>query len=706
MSLTEKSIKKLLNKYTMVVPEIQREYVWGNKSNQGVLEKFLTELDFALNNNKDTNIGFLYSYDAKNNEHYIIDGQQRFTTIILLLFYYAVQENRTEEFNELLKTSSPMMKFSYRVRPLTEQFLNYLFSEIKSIEDLKQIKDLSWYITEYDTDKTIKSIFDFYQFICNKKNSFENINYNSLLNRVKFYYFDVKQTSQGEELYITMNSRGEKLNDSEQIKPYILENIKDKEKRNEAAGKWDNWEEFFFKKLKKKLKSQSIEIDEKNIKSIDNAIENIIKICLELYGKRKITEASNENEKWEFDKINPAEDSKRINFDDVQKVYEKIEILLGKEAEDTIPEEIKNLKLLDFLFETTRSEKVLYCLETLIVALDMGYELSDKNILRFMRLINNALIQGVIKHVSLLKFLDKINEKQRENKPENIYEYIFKNQEICKDVFWNDNNKEEIYKIEAILEGGKQADSEGKISITEEEVEDAEKLPLFEPKIDLLYREVDEKNEIVISWKNFKTKYEKIKEITNASGEKAFNENNYVDFVTKFISAFSDVNQDKCFFSNNKDMWKEYLTTKNYLIPLDYALGLIEKYPQTDPIWKFLSEHVKEIIELNPNGRLRWYNNIRLALYPYYGGNDANMIIFDWHNFKRKEILNGIDEIKVASEKKIGDHFLGKDVRFSFNNKTYIWTWDNKLKDEGTNEILEDFNGKEKKDIEEILETL
>ncbi len=111
MELKEKTIKKLLSEYTMVVPEIQREYVWGSDKNETVLRKFLSELNDSLELGN-SNIGFLYSYDADNNEHYIIDGQQRFTTIVLLLFYYAIKENKNQEFIDLTKTNAPMMKFS------------------------------------------------------------------------------------------------------------------------------------------------------------------------------------------------------------------------------------------------------------------------------------------------------------------------------------------------------------------------------------------------------------------------------------------------------------------------------------------------------------------------------------------------------------------------------------------------------------------
>ena len=156
MKLKELTIKDLLSNFKLVIPEIQREYVWG--SNKTVLENFLSKLNDSLsisefseqleiktpnnipvlkkqlensltkvNNLYETNIGFLYSYDAGNNEHYIIDGQQRLTTIVLLLYFYYVKEGKKSDFRDLLNTFGTFMNFSYRVRPLASKTAKYTF---------------------------------------------------------------------------------------------------------------------------------------------------------------------------------------------------------------------------------------------------------------------------------------------------------------------------------------------------------------------------------------------------------------------------------------------------------------------------------------------------------------------------------------------------------------------------------------------------
>ena len=126
------NIKKLFSDYTLFVPEIQRDYVWGATENcQKVMIPFLEALNFNLQGEQNYNIGFLYSYTNSPEDNYIIDGQQRFTTIVLLLYVLSVREGK--DFNAYIGTNKPIMHFSYNVRPQTEVFMRNLFLS-KTIE--------------------------------------------------------------------------------------------------------------------------------------------------------------------------------------------------------------------------------------------------------------------------------------------------------------------------------------------------------------------------------------------------------------------------------------------------------------------------------------------------------------------------------------------------------------------------------------------
>ena len=727
--MEELSIEKLLD-YILIIPEIQREYVWG--SNKEVLTKFLSELNISLQNSKNTNIGFLYSYDTRNKEdcetrigeHFIIDGQQRLTTIVLLAFYYAVKESKINDFKTRIKAENPLMHFSYRVRPLTEQFLQNLFADKTiTIDILRDLRNAKWYVSDYENDKTIESICNLYKFIFDNEKSFCNLNYASLLQQVRFYYFDVQQTSQGEELYITMNSRGEQLKDSEQIKPYILENIKDRAVRFEAAKQWDEWEDFFFTYLQNK--------DLENINKIDIAIENIIKIALELYGQKNISNNSSENEKWEYNNINVPVDSKRIEFNQIKYVYNIIRELIDIK-QNTIPEEIKELNFLNFLFETSRNEETLFLIETLITAISLGYAISDKNILRFIRLIKNAYVYKVkvINHEPLLKFLNKLKCKKSSEKPSNIYEYIKtiyeNNPNELEGVFIKGENQEEIYKIEAIINK----------SASEKDIEDAEAIPVFNRNISILYRKSNDGGSIIISWEFFTKRLNELKNKlifldkrnlpSEAKDRLTIKEEYYVDFVSNFLSGCNDFwtqLYDKCFFDNLLSNWQLFLTDLKYLIPLDKALGLKKEEPiwkddQKKKIWQFLKkkENIKKLHKAqyhketnpsggNPYGRLKNYSNKYLAFYPNGYATYKRDIIFCDNRLIQTSILNSLsNKIKVLNEK-IDEYYYDWDIQFMVNKVEYAWTFDNKLKKD--NKILYEFkNNNQDEQTQKLKELL
>ena len=48
--LEELSVQQLLNKYNFIIPEIQREYVWGN-NDYNILDKFFTDIKEAIKEN-------------------------------------------------------------------------------------------------------------------------------------------------------------------------------------------------------------------------------------------------------------------------------------------------------------------------------------------------------------------------------------------------------------------------------------------------------------------------------------------------------------------------------------------------------------------------------------------------------------------------------------------------------------------------------
>lgn len=221
----------------LVIPEIQRDYVWGN--NETVVKRFLNNIK---NNNK-LDTGFFYSYKIYDDSYALIDGQQRITTLILLYWYLNIEKEK-------------LQKFKFKVRENCNNFLTQLLKSNKNdIENSIQnsqlnfsekIKNSSWYLSIWNDDPTIKSMLKSIDIINNfiKENNENNIKKN--INNITFTCI-THDNSDIEIEYILLNSRGVPLTLEEQLKPILIEDIIDIERKNEWLEKWDKvWQDILW----------------------------------------------------------------------------------------------------------------------------------------------------------------------------------------------------------------------------------------------------------------------------------------------------------------------------------------------------------------------------------------------------------------------------------------------------------------------------
>lgn len=408
--MNKQNIHSLLTDFSFVVPEIQREYVWGNKTskNDYVLRQFLIDLNDKVSNGE-TNIGFLYSYKS-GEEHYLIDGQQRYTTLILLLHYITVKENANshEDYVSMHRIDKNISAFSYRVRSQTDSFLKNLL--MSSAITSKMIKQQKWYKSIYEDDFTIHSMMDALDVIDEIWNTLPNLSIQTILNNIFFWYFDVEKTSQGEELYITMNSRGEKLTDSEQIKPRLLNKITNVIEKESFGKKWDNWEEFFFRD---KIRNG------KPIEKIDSAMNNLIRLVLEIITFK------------EHSRINPIEDANLIELEDIERYMNAI-ISLSELSDGKYCEEIMRL------YGDSEKDGNYCVLKALLTEVLKGQTNSDEYE-RVYQTISNHVTRNKIKNLDFLQFL-----KEYIDYSGTFYDFILtSNAEVANKVF----NGHELEKI-------------------------------------------------------------------------------------------------------------------------------------------------------------------------------------------------------------------------------------------------------------------
>lgn len=367
--MDKKNIEELLGNY-MVVPEIQREYVWG--SNKNIVNQFID----SIKDNKDINVGFLYSYSNENQE-YIIDGQQRLTTLVLCLYYASLMQGEYDKFKYLLKVNSPNMSFTYRVRSNTEEFMQCLFNS--GLYKEEEIKDSKWYHTCYDSDISISSMIALLNYLADIK---FDVKYDDILN-IEFWYYPIDETSLGEDLYITMNSRGKTLDNAEKLKPLLFEKSR-KELKN--WGKiWDDWEDFFFTLL-----------NGDDITKINVAMNNLIRIVWEL------------KTCGEHNELKPFEAIKDLNLSDIELFFNALKLIVNSEFKNKV----------DLLFGNKKSDEsdgiFLILKSLLLVCIKYREDEKMRNVemKRVYQLIYNKMYRrGSQKHIPLLTLLKTYHER-------------------------------------------------------------------------------------------------------------------------------------------------------------------------------------------------------------------------------------------------------------------------------------------------------
>jgi hypothetical protein len=421
-----KSIKEILIKEkNVIIPEIQREYVWGD--NRSVLIPFLNDILVNNKEKSEKNIGFLYSYHPNSEDIFLIDGQQRFTTLVLLAFYFALKEGKKENFKELLDLKNMGSRFSYRVRSCTENFLNSLFENVSDRFDKdpsKVITDKTWYLSTFDNDISIKAMLSALDTIHDNCKACDPEYYKFITEEVRFWYFEVEKTSQGEELYITMNSRGESLTPSEQIKPLLFLKLLSEEKLKWGKT-WDDWEEFFYERR-----------GDRDISTVDDAMNNFVRTVIEL------------NTCKEHKEINPGEDVAEVTLDGLYSYFVALE-----KVDKKYPNEIQRFFGSD-KNKDERSDAYFYVLKSLLVAYKMDFHGNEREYERIYKIITNGVRRGIINNVPLLKFLESFQNSEESfydfinsKKDTGLLDNVFDQHELYKVNIYSQTNDEEIEDI-------------------------------------------------------------------------------------------------------------------------------------------------------------------------------------------------------------------------------------------------------------------
>ena len=354
------SFWRLLEKYQITIPKIQRDYAQGRDNNEAkeIRDNLLDDLyKTILNNQEELELDFIYGRiivnEENENEIQLLDGQQRITTLFLIYWYMALRTNEIEKkhVKDLLK------KFSYNNRKNAAEFCKNLvdYSEDINIKDLIKDKEYNerelystienklWFLNDWKNEPTIVGMLNMLEEIHKKfrnclieKNIFRRMTNNNI---ITMYLLDTQKYNLPDELYIKMNSRGKELSEYDKVKEKLIGLIKKvdtdllKEFNKNIETKWND---FFFDYYNKRIDLDNLDdsltsLDNKEFLNLFYYITEMIYIC-KIASNDEIN--SNKNNKSPFlDKKKRFKyiEKTYINFENIRLLFDILNIMQSKE---------------------------------------------------------------------------------------------------------------------------------------------------------------------------------------------------------------------------------------------------------------------------------------------------------------------------------------------------------------------------------------
>jgi len=236
----DKTVREVLDKAKYIIDFFQREYRWGRKHVEQLLDdlttKFLSNYDKSHERKDVQNYERYYLgpivLSVKKNGRSIIDGQQRLTTLTLLLIYL----------NNLQKSRDDKVLLNDLI--FSEKYGEKSFN--LQIEDRKECMEALYNGREYDASEKSESVKN----IVERYHDIQELFPDDLKGRALPYFIDWLRdnvifveiiTYSDEDAYTifeTMNDRGLNLTSTEMLKGYILSNLKDVDQKHRLNKLW------------------------------------------------------------------------------------------------------------------------------------------------------------------------------------------------------------------------------------------------------------------------------------------------------------------------------------------------------------------------------------------------------------------------------------------------------------------------------------
>lgn len=233
----------------IIIPDLQRDYCWGGHGRQ-LVQGFVGNLVTNFSDRKPLSLGLLYGYEEPAGHIQLCDGQQRITTLFLLVGMLnracggEFRQRLISDFEYFDDDKEPYLQYAIRENSL--YFLSDLVCKffIEGERDVKGIKGASWYFKEYDNDPSIQSMLAALAEIEEALKPLQVAEWSNFAKYItgdlSFMYYDMKSRAAGEETFVVINTTGEPLSPTENLKPRYVDVYKDADQR------WEEWETWFW----------------------------------------------------------------------------------------------------------------------------------------------------------------------------------------------------------------------------------------------------------------------------------------------------------------------------------------------------------------------------------------------------------------------------------------------------------------------------
>jgi hypothetical protein len=235
-----KTIRQLLSGQRYTIDYYQREYRWETKQLRELIEdlagKFLE--DYQATDERTAVQGYGHYFlgsiilSSKNNDSYIIDGQQRLTTLTLLLVYL---HNRQRDHPQPVKLDELIFSEKYgkksfnidvdeRTQCMDALFTGADFDPSDKSESVRNMAARYGEIDSFFPSDVDESVLPYFA--------------DWLIENVHLVEITAYSDDDAYTIFETMNDRGLSLSPLDMLKGYILANISDNQERLAAGETW------------------------------------------------------------------------------------------------------------------------------------------------------------------------------------------------------------------------------------------------------------------------------------------------------------------------------------------------------------------------------------------------------------------------------------------------------------------------------------